>query len=237
MSDSYKRVMLKISGEALMGARDYGFDHDILARIADELKTIHQLGHEVCVVIGGGNIFRGMSGEKVGVDRVTGDHMGMLGTVINALALQNALSRLNVPAVVMSSISMPTICEPYINRHGMGHLAAGRVVIFAGGTGNPFFSTDTAAALRASEMNCDVILKATQVDGVYSADPKKVKDAVRYDRLTFTEVLARDLRVMDAAAIALARENKIPILIFNLAQEGGLVEVVSGRGTKTVIAA
>src|SRR4030081_3784458 len=210
----YRRVLLKISGEALMGEREYGLDPAMIGRIADEICSVHALGVELCRVIGGGNIFRGLSGAAVGMERASGDYMGMLATVINSLAMQNELERRGISTRVQSAISMQSICEPYIRRRALRHLEKGRVVIFAAGTGNPFFTTDTAAALRASEMGCQVLMKGTKGDGVYSADPMKDPKADRFDKLTHHEVLSRDLKVMDAAAISLARENRIPILVF-----------------------
>src|ERR1700726_5072760 len=218
-----------------MGERDYGLDPVVVARIADEIKSVYALGAEVCVVIGGGNIFRGISGAAVGMERASADYMGMLATVINSLAVQNELERRGVMTRVQSAISMQAVCEPYIRRRALRHLEKGRVVIFAAGTGNPFFTTDTAAALRASEMGCDALLKATKVDGVYSADPTKVEGAHRFERLGYREVLARDLEVMDASAISLARENRIPILVFSIFENGGFAEVVQGRGRHTII--
>lgn len=226
---SFRRILLKLSGEGLMGEQDYGLDERVVERLATEVKDVHDLGVEICVVIGGGNIFRGVTGATRGMDRATADHMGMLATVINALAVQDALERKGLPTRVMSAIPMATVCEPYIRRRAVRHMEKGRVVIFAAGTGNPFFTTDTAAALRAAEMNCDALMKATQVDGVYSADPKRFPDAVRYDRLSFTEVLVRGLNVMDASAIALARENNIPILVFSLHEERSLRRVLTGE--------
>jgi uridylate kinase len=231
----YRRVLLKVSGEALMGTRDYGLDPVVVARIADEIKSVHALGVEVCVVIGGGNIFRGVSGAAVGMERASADYMGMLATVINSLAMQNELERRGVPTRVQSAISMQSVCEPYIRRRAVRHLEKGRVVIFGAGTGNPFFTTDTAAALRASEMGCDALLKATKVDGVYDADPHRVANAKRFDRLSYHDVLARDLQVMDTAAVALARENRIPILVFSIFQSGGFAEVVQGKGRFTIV--
>ena len=231
----YRRVLLKISGEALMGEREYGQDPAVVARIAEEIRQVHGLGVEVCVVIGGGNIFRGLAGAANGIERATADYMGMLATVINSLAMQSALERLGVVTRVLSAIGMQSVCEPYIRRRAIRHMEKGRVVIFAAGTGNPFFTTDTAAALRASEMSCDALLKGTKVDGVYSADPKKVRNAERYERLSYLDVLSRDLQVMDAAAISLARENRIPILVFSIQETGGFAEVVTGRGRFTVI--
>jgi uridylate kinase len=231
----YRRILLKLSGEALMGDQHFGLDAGIIARIAQETQTVHRLGVQVCLVIGGGNIFRGLSGAAAGMDRAQADYMGMLATVINSLAMQNALERLDVPTRVQSAISMQSVCEPYIRRRAVRHMEKGRVVIFAAGTGNPFFTTDTAAALRASEMECDALLKATKVDGVYAADPMKQPQAERYERLTYLDVLSRDLQVMDAAAISLARENRIPILVFSIHHEGGLAEVVQGKGRYTII--
>ncbi|MBI5164125.1 MAG: UMP kinase [Magnetospirillum sp.] len=235
MASEYRRVLLKISGEGLMGNRDYGLDLDTVQRIAEEVKAVRDLGVQVCCVVGGGNIYRGLSGASRGMERAAADNMGMLATIMNALSLQNALEGLGVFTRVQSAISMPQVCESFIRRRAIRHLEKNRVVIFAAGTGNPFFTTDTAAALRAVEMGCDALLKATQVDGVYSADPKKVKDAVRYDRLTFHECLARDLAVMDAAAISLCRENNVPIVVFDLHKDGAFADVVQGRGRFTVI--
>ncbi len=231
----FRRVLLKLSGEGLMGGQDYGLDGATVTRIAEEIGFVVGQGIQVCLVIGGGNIFRGVSGAAAGMERTSADYMGMLATVINALAMQNALERIGLSTRVQSAITMPMVCEPYIRRRAIRHMEKGRIVIFAAGTGNPFFTTDTAAALRAVEMNCDVLIKATQVDGVYSADPRRVKDAVRYDSLTFMDVLANDLQVMDATAIALCRENDLPILVFNLQEEGALAKVVAGQGRFTII--
>jgi uridylate kinase len=231
----YRRVLLKVSGEALMGAQQYGIDVEMVDRIAADVKGAVDAGSQVCLVIGGGNIFRGLSGAAKGIDRATADYMGMLGTVMNALAMQAALERIGLPTRVQSAIRMDTVCEPYIRRRAIRHMEKGRVVIFAAGTGNPFFTTDTAAALRATEMNCDAMLKATQVDGVYSADPKRVKDAERYDELSYHDVLARDLKVMDASAISLSRENDIPIIVFSIHERGGLAAILAGGGRRTVI--
>jgi len=233
--NKYRRVLLKISGEALMGDQSYGLDGKIVSRIASEVGTVHGLGTEISIVIGGGNIFRGLQGAAAGMERAQADYMGMLATVINSLALQGALERLNVPTRVQSAISMQSICEPYIRRRAIRHMEKGRVVIFAAGTGNPFFTTDTAAALRASEMECEALLKATKVDGVYSADPTREPHAERYDRLTYHDVLSRDLQVMDAAAVSLARENRIPILVFSIHNAGGFADVVRGQGRFTII--
>jgi uridylate kinase len=231
----YPRVLLKISGEALMGELDYGLDRDMVERIASEVRSVVAMGVEVCLVIGGGNIFRGVSGAARGMERATADYMGMLATVINSLAMQSALERMGLATRVLSALPIAAVCEPYIRRRAVRHMEKGRVVIFAAGTGNPFFTTDTAAALRASEMGCKALLKATKVDGVYSADPEKVKDAKRYDRLNYLEVLSRDLKVMDASAISLARENGIPILVFSIHNHGAFADVVCGRGKFTII--
>ena len=237
MSDAlrYKKVLLKVSGEALMGGGSYGIDLETVDQIAADIKEGVEAGAEVCLVIGGGNIFRGLSASASGMDRASADYMGMLATVMNALAMQNALEKIGVPTRVQSAIPMSAISEPYIRRRAARHMEKGRVVIFAAGTGNPFFTTDTAAALRASEMSCDALLKGTQVDGVYSADPKKDPNAVRYDRLSHHEVLARDLKVMDASAISLARENDIPIVVFNIHDKGNFTRALKGVAQSTVI--
>jgi uridylate kinase len=232
----YRRVLLKLSGEALMGDREYGLDPVTVERIATEVRTVSDLGVEICLVIGGGNIFRGMSGAATGMERATADYMGMLATVMNALAMQNALERAGCATRVLSAIPMQTICEPYIRRRAVRHMEKSRIVIFAAGTGNPFFTTDTAAALRASEMGCDALFKATKVDGVYTADPFKDPNAQRYDTLTYLEVLSRDLKVMDAAAISLARENDIPILVFSILDSGAFANVIQRKGRYTIIA-
>jgi uridylate kinase len=232
---TYRRVLLKISGEVLMGSREYGIDPDTIKRIAADVKEVVDLKVQVCLVIGAGNIFRGISGAAVGIERASGDYMGMLATVINALALQSALEQLGVYTRVLSAIPMSTVCEPYIRRRAIRHMEKGRVVIFAAGTGNPFFTTDTAAALRASEMGCTALLKGTKVDGVYSADPKKDPSAKRHDKLTYMDVLSRDLKVMDASAISLARENNIPILVFSIQNKGGFADVIRGNGKHTII--
>jgi uridylate kinase len=234
-SPPYSRVLLKISGEALMGDLEYGLETATVERVAAEVNTVVRLGIEVCLVIGGGNIFRGVSGAARGMERATADYMGMLATVINSLAMQSALERLGVQTRVQSAIPMATVCEPYIRRRAVRHMEKGRVVIFGAGTGNPFFTTDTAAALRASEMGCDALLKGTKVDGVYSADPKKDKNAVRYERLSYMDVLSRDLQVMDAAAISLARENKIPILVISITEHDGFANIFRGAGRYTVV--
>jgi uridylate kinase len=231
----YKRVLLKLSGEGLMGGRDYGIDPDTVDRFAQEIADVHAMGVEVCLVIGAGNIFRGVSGAAAGIERTSADHMGMLATVINALAVQSVLEAKGLPTRVLSAIPMTTVCEPYIRRRAVRHMEKGRCVIFAAGTGNPFFTTDTAAALRAAEMNCDALLKGTQVDGVYSADPKTDPTAERFERLTYGDVLSRNLRVMDAAAVALARENSIPIIVFSIHNPGALAAVVRGEGAFTIV--
>ena len=231
----YKRVMLKISGESLMGKLPYGIDPEMVGTVAQQVKDVVATGVEVCLVIGGGNIFRGMSGAAAGMERATGDYMGMLATVMNALAMQNALEQIDVPVRVQSALTISAVCEPYIRRRATRHLEKGRVVIFAAGTGNPFFTTDTAAALRASEMNCQALLKGTRVDGVYSDDPEKNKDAKRYGRVSYMQVLTDDLRVMDASAIALSRENNIPILVFSIETPGEFERVVKHEGRFTIV--
>ncbi len=231
----YQRVLLKVSGEALMGGRDYGLDTPTLRAIAEDVRDVAGLGVQVCLVIGGGNIFRGIAGAAAGMDRAQADYMGMLATVMNALAMQSALEKAGVPTRVQSAIAMAAISEPYIRRRAIRHMEKGRVVIFAAGTGNPFFTTDTAAALRAEEMGCDALLKGTQVDGVYSADPRKNPAAERYATLTYLDMLARDLAVMDAAAISLARENRLPIVVFNIHEPGAFTAVMKGEGRFTTV--
>jgi len=232
----YKRILVKISGEGLMGPSEYGLHNETVLKIARDVKQVTELGVQVCLVIGGGNIFRGVAGAAHGMDRTTADYMGMLATIINALAVQNALETLEMPTRVQSAIAMPQVCESYVRRRAVRHMEKGRVVIFAAGTGNPFFTTDTAAALRAVEMNCDALLKATQVDGVYDKDPKKNPDAKRYDRLTFDQVISDDLRVMDTAAIALARDNRLPVIVFDMHRDGAVTRVMKGDGLCTIIA-
>ena len=231
----YKRVLLKISGESLMGNKDYGIDTVMVSRVASEIADVVSQNIQVCLVIGGGNIFRGMSAAAVGMERATGDYMGMLATVMNALAMQNALEQLKIDTRVQSALPIDAVCEPYIRRRAMRHMERGRVVIFAAGTGNPFFTTDTAAALRASEMNCNVLMKGTRVDGVYSADPEKEADAVRFNSLSYLDVLSQDLKVMDATAISLARENNIPIVVFAVTQTGGFDRALRHIGEFTLI--
>jgi uridylate kinase len=231
----YARVLVKLSGEALMGDTPYGIDTSELDRIAADLGEAIELGAKLCLVVGGGNIYRGLAGAALGMDRVAGDYMGMLATVMNGLALGAALQAKGREARVMSAIPMPTVCEPFARARALRHLDKGRVVIFVGGTGNPYFTTDTAAAIRAAEMGCDAMLKATQVDGVYSTDPEKHKDARRYDALTYDDVLKQDLRIMDGAAIALARDNRIPIIVFSIKRQGGLAQLLQGKGLSTTI--
>ncbi len=231
------RVLLKLSGEVLMGEQDYGIDPAYVARLAEEVAAAKETGLQICLVIGGGNIFRGIAGAARGLDRTTGDYMGMLATVMNALAMQNALEQLGVQTRVQSAIPMATVCEPYIRRRAERHLEKGRIVIFAAGTGNPFFTTDTGAALRAAEMNCDALLKGTSVDGVYNADPKKNPDAKRFDTISYGRVLSDDLKVMDATAVALARENRIPIVVFSIREKGNVARVLAGEGVQTIVQA
>ena len=227
--------MLKISGEALMGEQAYGLHPPTVERIANEVKTVHDLGVEICLVIGGGNIFRGLQGSAQGMERTTADYMGMLATVMNALAMQSALESLDVFTRVISAIPMDQVCEPYIRRRAVRHLEKKRVCIFAAGTGNPYFTTDTAATLRATEMTCQAIFKGTKVDGVYDKDPEKHADAVRYDVVTYNDVLAKRLGVMDASAIALARDNRLPIIVFSLDEPGGFKGILAGEGTYTTV--
>ena len=231
----YKRILLKLSGEAAAGDGPFGIDVEAVDRLAAEVKQARDAGFELCLVTGGGNIFRGLAAAAKGFERTSADYMGMLATVMNALAVQNALERIGVDTRVQSAIPMASVCEPYIRRRAMRHLEKGRVVIFAAGTGNPYFSTDTGAALRAAEMDCDALFKGTSVDGVYDADPKKKKDARRYETVSFNEVLSRDLKVMDASAIALCRDNKIPIVVFNIREHGNLARVLRGEGVSTIV--
>ena len=231
----YKRVLLKLSGEGLMGEKSFGLDESKLSEMAREIKQVHDAGIQLAVVIGGGNIFRGLKGAAGGMDRVSADHMGMLATIINSLAMQDALLRIGVPTRVVSGVVMPTICEPYIQPKAKSHLQNGDVIIFSAGTGNPFFTTDTGAALRAAEMGCEAIFKATQVDGVYSADPKKDKNAVRFEKVSYDEVLVKNLKVMDASAIALARDNNISIVVFSMHEQGALMRAMAGQGAFTEI--
>lgn len=231
----FNRILLKLSGEVLMGQGQFGIDPDTVARVAGEIAEAKAAGHELCVVVGGGNIFRGLAAAARGFERTSADYMGMLATVMNALAVQNALEQIGVDTRVQSAIPMSTVCEPFIRRRAERHMEKGRIVIFAAGTGNPYFTTDSAAALRAAEMNCDALFKGTSVDGVYDADPKKVKGARRYDRVTFNKVLSDDLKVMDASAVALCRDNDIPIVVFNIREQGNLLKVLKGEGTATIV--
>jgi uridylate kinase len=234
-SPKYTRVLLKVSGEALMGKQAFGLCSDKLSEVATDVKNVVASGVQMCIVVGGGNIFRGVNGEKIGIESATADYMGMLATVMNGLALQSALEKVGVPTRLQSAIKMETVAEPYIRRRALRHMEKGRVVIFAAGTGNPYFTTDTAATLRASEMMCDALLKATKVDGIYDMDPAKNSDAKRYDKLSYQDVLTRRLNVMDATAIALARENNMPIIVFSMEKAGAITEIVTGKGTHTIV--
>jgi uridylate kinase len=231
----YKRILLKISGEALRGDAPYGIDGEAVDRLAGEIAEVQESGVQVCAVVGGGNIFRGSSDAAAGMERATADYMGMLATVMNAIAMQHALEKHGKETRVLSALPIAPVCEPYIRRRGQRHLEKGRIVLFAGGTGNPFFTTDTAAALRAAEMGCDALLKGTKVDGIYAADPELVAGAERFERLSYLEVLSKDLKAMDASAISLARENDIPIVVFSIREKGGLAAVLAGDGPFTVI--
>ena len=231
----FKRILLKLSGEVLMGSSGLSIDTEVTARVAGEIADVKAKGYEICIVVGGGNIFRGMAGAARGMDRATGDYMGMLATVMNALAVQNALEQIGIDTRVQSAIPMASVCEPFIRRRAERHLEKGRVVIFAAGVGSPFFTTDTTAALRAAEMGCEALFKGTSVDGVYDADPKKVPTATRYDTLSFKRVLTDDLKVMDASAVALCRDNNIPIVVFNIRSEGNLAAVLRGEGPATIV--
>jgi len=234
---SPKRILLKLSGEVLMGPGQFGIDPDTVHRLAEEVKAAKDTGLELCLVIGGGNIFRGMAGAAKGMDRANADYMGMLATVMNALAMQDALEHMGVATRVQSAIPMASVCEPYIRRRAVRHLEKGRVVIFAAGTGNPYFTTDSGAALRAAEMDCDALYKGTSVDGVYDADPKKVPSAKRFDRVTYDQVLSQNLKVMDASAVALCRDNAIPIIVFNIREQGNLARILRGEGVSTIVEA
>ncbi|MBC2777854.1 UMP kinase [Parasphingopyxis marina] len=231
----YNRILLKLSGEALMGEGQFGIDPETTARLAGEVAAAKEAGHELCLVVGGGNIFRGLAAAARGFDRTSADYMGMLATVMNALAVQNALEQIGQDTRVLSAIPMDTVCEPYIRRRAVRHMEKGRIVIFAAGTGNPYFTTDTAAALRAAEMGCDALLKGTSVDGVYDADPHKVEGATRYETLSYDRVLSDNLKVMDAAAVALCRDNTIPIVVFNIREQGNLAKVLAGGGVSTTV--
>ena len=231
----YNRILLKLSGEALLGKNSYGIDNDRLVVYAEEIKQIHKQGVEIAIVIGGGNIFRGLTGSKDGIDRVQADYMGMLATVINGLALQNALENMDIPTRLQSAIKMESIAEPFIKRKATRHLEKGRVVIFASGTGNPYFTTDTAAVLRAIEINADVILKGTRVDGVYDSDPEKNNNAVKFDSMSFSEVIKKNLKVMDSTAFTLSQENDLPIIVFNMNKTGNLLKLINGYKIGTII--
>lgn len=231
----YKRILLKLSGEALAGNKEFGFSEDVLESFAKQIKDLHSKGIEIAIVIGGGNIFRGTTGTKKGVDRVTGDTMGMLATIMNGLALQDAIERLGVPTRVLSALQMPQVAEPFIRRKAIRHLEKGRVIIFAGGTGNPYFTTDSCGALRAAEINADVLAKGTKVDGIYDKDPMKHSDAVRYDTVTFDEAISKNLEVMDTTALSLCRENNIPIIVFNALEVGNILKMVQGENIGTVV--
>ena len=232
----YRRIMLKLSGEALQNkSNGHSLDPDLLANIAVQLKNVKDMGVDICIVVGGGNIFRGLAGEKTGIGRTTGDHMGMLATVINSLALQSALEHAGVQTRVMTAFPIPAVAEPFIRRRALRHLEKGRIVIFGAGTGNPYFSTDTAAALRASEMECEVVLKGTKVDGIYSADPVVDPEAKRYSHITYSEAISRQLKVMDAAAFSLCMENHIPIVVFNFFKQDEIVKVVQGKSVGTTV--
>ncbi len=233
----FKRILLKLSGEVLMGEGGLSIDPDVIARVAAEIADVRAQGYELCVVVGGGNIFRGISGAARGMDRATGDYMGMLATVMNALAVQNALEQMGVSTRVQSAIPMASVCEPFIRRRAERHLEKGRIVIFAAGVGSPFFTTDSGAALRAAEMKCDALFKGTSVDGVYDADPKKVATATRYETVSYDTVLSANLKVMDASAVALCRDNNIPIVVFNIRERGNLARVLKGEATATIVQA
>jgi len=232
---NFKRILLKISGESLMGDLAFGIDLNTVKNICDNIKHVYDQGYELCLVVGGGNIFRGVSAAAKGMERASADYMGMLATVINALSLQNCLESMNIPTRVQSAIPMTTICEQYVRRRAVRHMEKGRIVLFAGGTGSPFFTTDTTATLRAIEMNCDAVFKGTQVDGVYSEDPRKNPNATRFENLSYNDVLAKDLKVMDASAVAMARDNKIPIVVFSIKEPDAFSRVAAGEGKFTII--
>ena len=231
----FSRVMIKLSGEALLGSKEFGIDSDVVDKIALDVVNVAKNNIEVCIVVGGGNIFRGVAGASQGIERGTADSMGMLATVINALAIQNSIEKHNIPSRVLSAVPMQTVCEPFIRRKAIRHLEKGRIVIFAGGTGNPYFTTDTAAALRAAEMNCTVLMKGTKVDGVYTSDPVKNKNAKKYEKISYSKVLSDNLGIMDASAISLARDNSIPIIVFSIHAKNALVSIINGESKKTII--
>jgi len=235
MSLKYKRILLKLSGESLAGTQMFGYDHEALTQICEDIKSVIGMGAEICVVVGGGNICRGSTISKMGIERVSADYMGMLATVMNALALQSMLESHDISTRVQSAVPMTTVCEPYIRRKAIRHMEKGRVVIFAAGTGLPYVTTDTNSSLRAIEMKCDALIKATQVDGIYTSDPKIDKNAKRYDKVSYDDVLIKGLKVMDAAAISLAKENNLPIIVYSIAEKGGLCEIVQGKGKCTIV--
>ena len=230
-----KRVLLKISGESLMGVDSYGIDVSTVDRVAKEISQVCKLGIEICLVIGAGNIFRGLSGAAAGMDRATADYMGMLATVMNSLAMQNSLERLGFQTRIQSAISMTEVCETYTRRRAIRHMEKNRIVIFAAGTGNPYFTTDTAAALRASEMDCDAIFKGTKVDGIYDKDPIEYKEANKFEKITYSEVLSKNLRVLDSSAVSLARDNNIPIIVFSIKENNGFLNILNGKGSYSVV--
>tara|TARA_B100002051_G_scaffold126923_1_gene120757 strand:- start:1648 stop:2403 length:756 start_codon:yes stop_codon:yes gene_type:complete len=234
-SKLFKRIMIKLSGEALLGNKEFGIDSNFVDEIANDISQISSANIQICIVVGGGNIFRGVAGASQGIERGTADSMGMLATVINAMAIQNSIEKNNIPSRVLSAVPMQTVCEPFIRRRAIRHLEKERVVIFAGGTGNPYFTTDTAAALRAAEMNCSVIMKGTKVDGVYSKDPVMYSDAKRYDNISYSQVLSDNLKIMDASAISLARDNNIPIIVFSINKKNALSSVINGKGISSLI--
>ena len=232
---NFKRVLLKISGESLMGVGSYGIDVSTVDRVAKEISQVCKLGVEICLVIGAGNIFRGLSGAAAGMDRASADYMGMLATVMNSLALQNSLERLDFQTRIQSAISMTEVCETYTRRRAIRHMEKNRIVIFAAGTGNPYFTTDTAAALRASEMDCDAIFKGTKVDGIYDKDPMKDSDAIKFDKISYSEVLSKNLRVLDSSAVSLARDNNIPIIVFSIKENNSFLNIIEGKGNCSIV--
>ncbi len=232
---NFKRVLLKISGESLMGVGSYGIDVSTVDRVAKEISQVCKLGVEICLVIGAGNIFRGLSGAAAGMDRASADYMGMLATVMNSLAMQNSLERLDFQTRIQSAISMTEVCETYTRRRAIRHMEKNRIVIFAAGTGNPYFTTDTAAALRASEMDCDAIFKGTKVDGIYDMDPMKDSDAIKFDKISYSEVLSKNLRVLDSSAVSLARDNNIPIIVFSIKENNSFLNIIEGKGNCSIV--
>ena len=231
----YKRILLKLSGEALAGNQKFGISSDVLDNFARQLKEVHDLGVELAIVIGGGNIFRGIAGQEQGFDRATGDTLGILATIMNAIALQNSIEKMGVPTRVLTAVQMPEIAEPYIRRRAIRHLEKGRIIILAGGTGNPYFTTDSGGALRALEIGADILAKGTKVNGVYDKDPQKFADAVKYDNISFDETLSKDLKVMDAAALSLCRENDLPVIVFNILEDGNIKKMVNGEEIGTIV--